>query len=120
MLDAIINQVHWPFFVELFMIVLLLWVIVKLLYIHIAEFFQGLLREFRSLLQLRIERGALNALTIVALVLMLTLYLFLDPFRHLVELSRVPNIETPSEAPYIVAAWFFVTSIVGIMSSLAE
>ena len=119
MTNQILNEVHWAIFIDLFLAICLLWVIKKFLDVSILDVAHGLIREFAMLLQLRVERGSINALTIVVLTICLVFFLFFDPFRNLFDVVQYSNTAAPESNAPVVIIWFFVTAVVGILSFLS-
>jgi hypothetical protein len=114
-IERLINEVRWPFFVELFLSLAALWVIKKFLHISLARTLKTITTEFTKVLQLKFGRGAINALTILALLLLLVLYLFLNPFRELLHLVADRQ-ETHAGSDVLFLIAFYVIALVGMFS----
>jgi hypothetical protein len=121
LIDRLVNQVHWPFFVEAFLGLLFLWLVKKLLlHVSVAHTLKTISTEFIKLLQLKIDAGSINALTILSLIFPLVLYLFAHPFRELLDLLRAAS-ETRAHSgeEFVFLTALALIGVVGLLSVAA-
>jgi hypothetical protein len=122
LIDRLVNEVHWPFFADLFLGLLLLWAMQKmLLHSSLGQILKAIATEFKGLLRLnKFGRSAVNALTISALFAALVLYLFFYPFRELMHLiASMSDTYGQLGDAYVFLTAFFLICVVGLLSVVA-
>jgi uncharacterized membrane protein len=99
---------------------LFLWLVKKLLHVSVAHTLKTISTEFIKVLQLKIDAGSINALTILALILLLVLYLFFYPFRELLDLlGAASEKRAHSDEAFVFLVALVLIGVVGTLSVAA-
>jgi hypothetical protein len=115
----VINAINWPVIFYICFALFILFFLHNVLGLSFAHFFREIFREFRMLLgRGPITRGKLNALLIIALVCLTAFYAFVDPIRHIIDLTTMLH-GTETEASHVVVPAFFMICVTGILSVMA-
>ncbi|MHC2625071.1 hypothetical protein ACVIW2_007103 [Bradyrhizobium huanghuaihaiense] len=108
--------INWPIVFYICFGLLVLYVLHNLMGLSFTHFVKSILEEFRALLGAGpITRAKLNALLIVSLLCFVGFYSFVEPIRHLIELTGTLK-EAEHERFYVELAGVFMIGVVGLLS----
>ena len=102
-----IAQIRWDIILYVAVALAALTYIRKYLEIEISEFIRLIIGEFRELATANVKAGALNALVLVALAILLTVYFIFERIRQLIEIAY--NIE---KGPHVSSSFEFLLGLV--------
>ena len=91
--------------------------------ISFDRLFFSIIREFRSLLRNGpFDRGKINAIMLIFMLIIITFYVFVQPVQKLIELTHeVRGGSEGGPAPgYVVLACLFLLAVSGYLSALAS
>jgi hypothetical protein len=117
--EQTVHAINWAIIFYICFALFVLFILHSVFGLSFTHTLSQIVREFRTLLgRGPISRAKLNALLIVALICLTAFYAFVEPIRHLIELTGRMQGAEPQTTSVVVAA-FFMICVTGFLSVLA-